>query len=220
MSAHPHSPSDVDTRRRLLEVAGEVFAEHGFRAATVRDICQRAGANVAAINYHFGDKESLYREVLASSLCADLERYPSDMELGQKPSAEERLHAFVRSFLLRMLSGDKPQWLMKLMSREMIEPTGALDQLIESVHRPLFTQLAAIVADLGGPHMDEATRVWCAHAIIAQCVFYRHAQAVIVRMGSAVPNAPAEIDRLAEQVTRFSLGGIRQRARDVRKDNP
>ena len=64
------------TRQRLLEAAGQVFAEQGFRAATVRDICQRAGANIAAVNYHFGDKEALYREVITDSARQALARYP------------------------------------------------------------------------------------------------------------------------------------------------
>ena len=53
------------TKARLLEAAGEEFAEKGFELARVRAICERAGANLAAINYHFGDKEQLYVEVSA-----------------------------------------------------------------------------------------------------------------------------------------------------------
>ena len=55
---------DLKTRQRVLEAAVEVFAEQGFRKTTVRDICKRAHANVAAINYHFRDKEGLYTAVL------------------------------------------------------------------------------------------------------------------------------------------------------------
>jgi AcrR family transcriptional regulator len=51
--------SHVQTREALLEAAAQVFAELGFRAATVREICQRARANIASVNYHFGDKENL-----------------------------------------------------------------------------------------------------------------------------------------------------------------
>ena len=59
-----------DTQAKLLEAAGQVFAEVGFQAATVREICARAGANVAAVNYHFGDKMGLYIEALRQSMGA------------------------------------------------------------------------------------------------------------------------------------------------------
>ena len=57
----------LETRRRLLDAAGEVFAEKGFAKATVREICQKAEANIAAVNYHFGDKEKLYAAVLPTA---------------------------------------------------------------------------------------------------------------------------------------------------------
>ena len=60
---HNRKSADL-TRDKLIEAAGSVFAERGYRAATIREICRRAGANVAAVNYTFGDKMGLYTEVL------------------------------------------------------------------------------------------------------------------------------------------------------------
>src|SRR5688500_1118917 len=97
------SPQDNDTtRQRLLEAAGEVFAEQGFSKATVRDICTRAGANIAAVNYHFGDKEKLYCAVVRYAQGCALEKYPPYMGLGPDAPAADRLRAFVVSFLLRL----------------------------------------------------------------------------------------------------------------------
>src|SRR5882672_9983302 len=90
------------TRQHLLEAAGEVFAEVGFRAATVREICQRAGANIAAVNYHFGDKEQLYAAVLKESFRSAIEKYPANFGLPAKATPEQRLRAFIHSFLCRI----------------------------------------------------------------------------------------------------------------------
>jgi AcrR family transcriptional regulator len=206
----PTTPStDPDTRRRLLDAAGKVFADAGFRAATVRGICRRAGANVAAVNYHFGDKQSLYRAVLEDALLSSIDRHPPDLGLGPKPTAQDRLFAFVHSFLLRILSDAKSDWLMKLMSREMMEPTGALEHLVASVHEPLFTRLRGIVRDIARRDLDEATHVRCCQAVVGQCLFYKHAAEVIRCMGHDTPRSEAEIRALAEHITAFSVGGVR-----------
>ncbi len=64
MTQQPRPPA----RERLIESAGPIFARLGYEGATVTQICTEAGCNIAAINYHFGDKASLYREVVKSAI--------------------------------------------------------------------------------------------------------------------------------------------------------
>src|SRR5271169_4644521 len=94
-SAGPEDKYHAETRRQLLEAAGEVFAETGFRDATVREICRRAGANIAAVNYHFGDKETLYAEVLRFAYQKSVEKYPPQKDVSADADAETKLRAFV-----------------------------------------------------------------------------------------------------------------------------
>ncbi|WP_255211011.1 TetR/AcrR family transcriptional regulator [Methylogaea oryzae] len=88
------------TRDRLLRAAGQVFAEKGFREATVREICRHAEVNVAAVNYHFRGKEALYGEALAYAYREADARYPLALAEG---SAEERLRHYIGNFLRRLL---------------------------------------------------------------------------------------------------------------------
>ena len=84
------------TRAKLLQAATHVFAEQGFHAATVREICTRADVNVAAINYHFRDKLGLYFEVLRQSIAAI---DPSSMREGRWSLSEAFMQAAMRCFL-------------------------------------------------------------------------------------------------------------------------
>src|ERR1700722_20111186 len=102
--------SERETRSRLLSAAGEVFAEKGFKAATVREICQRAGANVAAINYHFGDKQKLYSEVLRFAHACSMDRHPPEKGMNERSTPEERLRAFIHSFVQRVFDDGQPAW--------------------------------------------------------------------------------------------------------------
>src|SRR5712672_3065728 len=89
----------LETRQRLLEAAGEVFAEHGFRNATIREICEKAKANIAAVNYHFGDKEELYAAVFDYARTCAVAQF-TDLTSPGTP-VEERLHTFIRAVLKR-----------------------------------------------------------------------------------------------------------------------
>ena len=209
-TTEPAETSPDVTRRQLLEAAGEVFAEVGFRDATVREICRRAGANIAAINYHFGDKETLYLEVLRYAHGKALEKYPPLLGVAENAPPEKKLRAFVHSMLQRIFDSGPTSWHGKLMSREMIEPTAALDSLVEERMRPMVAQLWKIVAEiLDCPVKDE--RVWlCSLSVISQCVFYKHCSPVVQRLfPDKMPQDDASIANLADHITKFSLAAMK-----------
>ncbi len=206
----PGAASHDETRLQLLEAAGAVFAEAGYRDATVREICRRAGANIAAVNYHFGDKEKLYAEVLRYSHKKALEKYPLVPDVGPNATPEKKLSAFVHSFLLRIFDKGPTAWHGKLMSREMIEPSAALDSLVEERMRPMAGQLWQIVADiLDCPLNDERVRQ-CSMSVVSQCVFYHHCRPVVSRLfPKEMPQDATGIERLADHITRFSLAAMK-----------
>ncbi len=203
------SPDDA-TRHQLLEAAGAVFAEVGFREATVREICRRAGANIAAINYHFGDKETLYVEVLRYSHQKAYEKYPTLLGISADASPGKKLRAFVLSFLMRIFDKGPTAWHGKLMSREMIEPTKALDSLVEERMRPLVNELWKVVAEiLDCSPNDERVRL-CSLSVVSQCVFYKHCEPVMTRLfPDKMPQDAAGIGRLADHITEFSLAALK-----------
>ena len=201
-----------ETEQRLLAAAGEVFAARGFRAATVREICQRAGANVAAVNYHFGDKEGLYFAVLKSCSEAALQKYPPTLGLGPGATPTDRLHAFVRSLLFRIADKGQPSWHGKLIAHEMAEPTKALTALIDKVYGPALKQLEAIVRELLGQRPAASVVRQCLLSILGQCLYFHYARAAIQHIHPEQGFEPADIERLAKHITQFSLAGIRQAA--------
>lgn len=198
-----------ETRLRLLQAAGEVFAEHGFRRSTVREICSRAGANIAAVNYHFGDKQKLYASVLQHWLGEALRKYPPDGGLPPDAPADQKLHAFVRSALFRMLGEGTPAWHGRLMAREMSEPTAAFDLIIAEGARPMSQRLNGIIRELVGAAVPQQTVHYCAMSVAGQCCFYRHAHEMIRRLYPEMKNTPEQIEALADHVTRFSRSALR-----------
>ena len=209
----PNSKSDgqpkIGTEQRLLEAAGEIFAEHGYQSATTRQICEKAGANIAAVNYHFGDKEGLYMAVLRSVPKAHAMRYPPNVGLNPQAGAEQKLRAYILSLLQRVFDAGRPGWHTKIMTREMIEPTRALDMLVEEVARPIHRELASIVREvLGSPATKTAVRL-CTLSILSQCVYYHHARPVIRRLYPEQSYGEESIEQLADHITKFSLAALK-----------
>ncbi len=210
MPVIPMNDAERQTRLRLLNAAGSIFAEKGFRTATVREICTAAGANVAAVNYHFGDKRKLYSEVLRFSHACAMQKHPPEVNGGATP--ELRLRMFIQSFLRRVFDGGQPALHEKLMSREMIEPTGALDELVREEIKPRYRQLAETIRAIMGFETDDAVVFHCAQSVVSQCVFYHHARPVLQRLNPALVFDRATVEARAEFIFKFSLAAMRAMA--------
>jgi len=197
-----------DCRERILEAAGEIFAECGFRGATVRKICERARVNIAAINYYFGGKEKLYTEVLRHWHDFAIVKYPLLLGVDEDAPVELQLRAFIRSFLFRLLDKGKPAWFGKLMMREMTEPTRSFERLVKEIVRPRDKMLASIVQKMiGTPLSEEKIRLFCA-SIIGQCLYYYNARSIVTQLYHQDVSNPGEIERIADHIMQFSLGGV------------
>ncbi len=196
-----------ETGLRILKAAGQVLSGKGFRGATIREIRRQAKVNVAAVNYHFGNKKKLYETVLVYAFDEALKKYPPDRGLSADSSAPERLRAFIRSFLLRMTYG-------KLMAGEMLQPTPAPDSFIT---RSLFVMLKDIIRDIVGPDVSDDFVSLAAVSIAGQCQHYSRSGSVIVRLCPEVRCDPQNIGRLTDFITEFSLAAIKNYPSGVSK---
>lgn len=200
--------ADSDTtRERIVLAAGEMFAERGFDGTTVRDICQSAGANIAAVNYYFGDKQRLYVEAVIQAHRWRMEQFPLPPWPEGTP-AEKRLEDFITTFIRRVRSGPEGTWHSKLMMREMAHPTAACAELAQSSIRPQFQILLEILRELMPAETSHDELRLTAFSIVGQCLFYHFADPVIRNLLSADEYSALAIERLSRHITEFSLASI------------
>jgi AcrR family transcriptional regulator len=208
------SPGSEQAGDRLLQAAVEMFAERGFRDTTVREICAKADANVAAVNYYFRSKEALYAAALAFALRQAEARYPLDALVDPALTAEERLRTFIVTFTHRLLDDSRLGFHGKFIAREIVDPTPALDQVFETIMRPKLAQLEELMPDIVGSGWSRADLCRCVLSIVGQCLVYRHSRSIIERMCPEIIADAEEIKRTAEHIARFSLAALKQLAED------
>ena len=201
---HPHLPRD--SRELIISVAGEIFAEHGYEAATIKEITDRAGVNVASVNYYFRDKLGLYTEVLRQSLHNGALSLPP---ASPGVSPEDRLTQYIHIFMNLLVAAGRPSWCGRLMLRELFQPTPALPQVVEEIIRPNFILLRQIVSEVAGVPLDDLTTRLLAHSIHAQCVHWKIARSAFPYLWPELVLDEAQVRRIASHIAAFSIAGIR-----------
>jgi TetR/AcrR family transcriptional regulator, regulator of cefoperazone and chloramphenicol sensitivity len=195
-----------------MEAAEQVFAEVGYYKATVREICRRAGANVAAVNYTFGDKLGLYTETLREALRASpLARVAAAMEAAGSP--EELLHSVIRIRLQSLCGKDQPHRAFQIVMHEFSQPTPAMNRVIDEAMRPVYDRMLKAVGTLIGlPPEHPKTRL-CSNSVVGQVLFYKFAQPVLSRLQPELNLTPENLDQIADHILEFSLAALAEMAR-------
>ena len=191
------------TKLRLLEAAGEAFADKGFEGAKIRSICTRAGVNNAAVNYHFGDKEQLYVQAVLEAHRCGTELLPEE-----EGTDADQLRRYIHHFLSNVLSLSRENsWHHALILREMLRPTSASEILVRESIRPRFQRLMGILGRIC-PEAEERRLHALAFSVIGQCLHYRVAGAVSVQLVGAEAYGRLDLNFLTEHITSFCLAAL------------
>jgi AcrR family transcriptional regulator len=198
--------TDHRAKERLLKAAGQIFAEKGFKAATIKEITESAGVNIAAVNYYFSSKERLYIESVKHAHSGMIEGMRKAPWPPGTPTSQ-KLRDFIGGFVARLFDPTRPAWLVQLMMREMMQPTEACVELVRDNIRPVAEGLMAILREILPPDTPRWKLLMAGQSIISQCVFYCQNRPIIEQL--AGPDyqfySPAAI---TEHITRFSLAAL------------
>jgi AcrR family transcriptional regulator len=210
--------SDRDTREHLLEIAGQVFAEKGFDRATSREICERAGANVAAVNYHFGGIESLYAEVVreANSRLVSLEAISA--AVAGHVDARSKLQAIIGLFIGALTGPASASWVIRVMGREFVAPSPLLQDLRAKEILPKARILRSVVAEFMELDADHPAVSRSCISVLAPCFMLlvadrRTLKRAFPSFGLSADNA----EELAAHFSNFALAGLAAAANAARK---
>jgi AcrR family transcriptional regulator len=205
------------TRQALLDHATDVFAENGFDGASVREITRRATINQAAINYHFGGKEALYREVLRLAVAALSDASLLDEDTIGRVSREEAVRLFIRQQVTPLLRHGQISRYLRIFAWETLAPTPVYRDFIASEKLPILDQAEKIVrrflpADAARAEVTTAT-IWLSHQVNP---FIRHYD-TLSKPPLSLKIDKSFIEQLAADLGRMAVAGLSSRD-DLRRE--
>lgn len=199
-------------RDRLLLVAAETFVENGFKATSIRKICERANVNVAMVHYYFRSKEDLYLAVLDF---ARQQEHEQKQEMADEASAadhdggpQEMLRGAIKRLVCNLLTPGPASLRTRLLAWELMDPSPAIGAIADKDIKPEHRLFADLVRDITGDALDDNAIQRCVFSIIGQAVFYANARRIHEIATPEITYDPAGIDMIAEHVYRFSMAAL------------
>lgn len=146
---YSNPPHYTQTQLKIIDSAEHLFACHGLHATTLRTITSTAKVNLAAVNYHFGNKENLIQAVLLRRLIPlnderqfELDRVLREAETRNRPAtAKQILHSFIMPTLYFGKQNEACKDFMTIVATLMMNPHNEFRHLFISIMKPLLDQL-------------------------------------------------------------------------------
>ena len=199
------------TKERILDTAEILFAQKGYQAVSVREITSAAECNLAAVNYHFGNKENLYLEVFRSrwvprAQCLQ-EGFRKYLASQESLSESAVVRALAKAFVDGPLSDDERLRHSQLMTREMTQPTKAFEHVAEQVIQPFFREVLERLSSVSSDKVGEEEMLLNIFSIFAMVLHFNFARVAVSRLTGRKYD-PSFRAQLVEQITQFSLRGL------------
>jgi AcrR family transcriptional regulator len=199
------------TKERILNEAEALFAQRGYHAVSVREITAAAACNLAAINYHFGNKQNLYLEVFRSRWVPRARRVRSRFK--ESLAAHEALspaaiaQALAEAFLVGPLSDEERQRHFQLMVKELSQPTQAFELVAEKVMRPFFKELGQALRSVMPEDLEQEQLLLNILSMFAVVLYFNFARVAVTRITGREYDAAFKT-RLVNQVVDFCRRGL------------
>src|SRR5687767_51673 len=203
-----------ETRTRILDAAEELFMQHGFEGTSMRLLTAKAGANLAAVNYHFGSKDALIEAVFRRRLdpmnanrIAEIDRL--EKEAGGKPlSPQQIISAFVGASL-RMIEDAKSggRNFIRLLGRTYTDPQKPIRALIGQLYAPAMERYKAAF-EKALPQMPREELVWRMHFMFGTLAYTLAATATVQLIAACKPEDRYDARLLEDRLTAFLAAGL------------
>jgi TetR/AcrR family transcriptional regulator, regulator of cefoperazone and chloramphenicol sensitivity len=203
--------TDKGVQDRLIEAAEDLFCRRGFNDTSVRDIAAAADCNVASINYYFGGKDNLYREIWRRRLVqmreSRLASIAKVMAAGGQARLEDLLRSYATAFLEPLVDGTAHCRFIDLMAREMIDPHLPRRMFLDEMVVPVMAALREALTTIC-PSLDERRIGLIILSVVGQLIHTICAKGMFEESGH--PGVPElDIEELIDHVVLFSTAGIR-----------
>jgi AcrR family transcriptional regulator len=211
--AVPARQDGLETRRQLLEAAGEVFAQHGYAKATSKEICARANANIAAVNYHFGGKDQLYAAVLQEAHSRIVSIETMTATAGSRVDPKLKLRMFLTRIVAEVAKRDRG-WELRVLSREVLSRSPLMPTLIDKQIAPKAALLRTILAEIMHLPIDHPAVSRSIISIMGPILMLLITDRLIQK--KVAPHLDPDPETLTEHMVTYALAGLDAIARSAK----